>query len=249
MARIAWSRRLGVLFAFAIAVAIACVALGFWQIARLHQKQQFNAAVSSGLAEGTRPLTDLVTADVDPDSVRFRRVTATGSYDAENQIELYGRTQDGRPGSHLLTPLVIDDDLALIVDRGWIPFGADPSEAPPPSGRVEIEGVLFASEGGPPGQVGAANERLDTLARVDLARIQAQLPYRVAPVYLLRQGGSTGQPGTLPVPAPLPELGQGPHLSYAVQWFIFAAIALVGFAIIALREGRESIAASAGDLG
>lgn len=249
MTRISWSRRLRTLLAIALIVAAVCVAFGIWQIARLHQKQQFNAAVRAGLTEAPRPLADLVPADVDPDSVRFRRVTATGTYDPENQVELYGRTQGGRPGSHLLTPLVTDDGLAVIVDRGWIPLGLDPSQETPPTGQVDIDGVLFGSEGDPPGQVGAATARVDTLVRVDLARIQAQLPYRIAPVYVLLQERTTTQPDELPLPAPLPELSEGSHLSYAVQWFTFATIALVGFVIVALREGRGSGATRADDLG
>jgi surfeit locus 1 family protein len=220
-----------------------------WQIARLHEKPQFNAAVRAGLGEPPRPLADLVPADVDPDSVRFRRVTATGTYDPENQVELYGRTQDGRPGSHLLTPLVTDYGLTVIVDRGWIPLGLDPSQETPPTGQVQVDGVLFASEGDPPGQVGSATERVDALVRVDLARIQDQLPYRIAPVYVLLQERMTTEPGELPLPAALPELSEEPHLSYALQWFTFATIAMVGFVIVALREGRGSNAAVADDLG
>lgn len=247
--QISWSRRLYTLLAIAMIVAAVCVAFGIWQIARLHQKQQFNAAVRAGLTAAPRPLADLVPADVDPDSVRFRRVTATGTYDPENQVELYGRTQDGRPGSHLLTPLVTDYGLTVIVDRGWIPLGLDPSQETPPTGRVQVDGVLFASEGDPPGQVGSATERVDTLVRVDLARIQDQLPYRIAPVYVLLQERMTTEPGELPLPAPLPELSEEPHLSYALQWFTFATIAMVGFVIVALREGRGSNAAVADDLG
>jgi surfeit locus 1 family protein len=224
--------------ATALIVSAACVALGIWQIARLHQKQQFNAAVRAGLAESPRPLEDLVSGQVDPDTVRFRRVTATGTFDAQNQVELYGRTQGGRPGSHLLTPLVSDDGSAVIVDRGWIPLGLDPTAKAPTTGHVEVEGVLFASEGDPPGRIGAATERVDTLVRVDLARIQTQLPYRIAPVYVLLQDRASTRSGELPIPAPLPELSEGPHLSYAVQWFSFATIALVGAAVVALREGR-----------
>lgn len=246
--RIRWSKRLRTLLAIALLVAMTCAALGTWQIARLHQKQQFNAAVLTGLAEAPRPFADLVSTDVDPDSVRYRRVTAMGSYDAANQIELYGRTQDGRPGSHLLTPIVMDDGSAVIVDRGWIPLDLDPTQESPPTGTVRIDGVLFASAGDPPGPVGVERERVDTLVRVDLARIQAQLPYRIAPVYILLQGGRTTEPGGFPVPAPLPELSEGPHLSYAVQWFTFATIALVGFMILALREERGSRETRADDL-
>ena len=249
MTRISWSRRLSALLAISLIVAAVCVALGIWQIARLHQEQQFNAAVREGLTESPRPLQDLVSTDVHPEAMRYRRVTATGTYDGGAQVELYGRTLDGRPGSHLLTPLVTGDGLAIIVDRGWIPLDLDRSEETPPAGQVEIEGVLFASEGDPPGQVGDPTERVDTLVRVDLERIQAQLPYPIAPVYMLLQAPTTADPGELLVPAPLPELSDGPHLSYALQWFTFATISLVGFVVVALREGRGSSTAGADDLG
>ena len=185
--------------------------------------------------------------------MRFRRVSATGTYDAENQVELYGRTQDGRPGSHLLTPLVTERRFGRSSSTadGYRSVWTR-SEETPPTGQVVVDGVLFASEGDPPGKVGEATERVDTvdtLVRVDLARIQAQLPYRIAPVYVLLQERTTSDPEEPPLPAPLPELSEGPHLSYAVQWFTFATIALVGFVIVALREGRESSAARADDLG
>jgi surfeit locus 1 family protein len=237
------------LLAISSIVAAVCVALGIWQIARLHQEQQFNAAVRAGLAESPRPLHDLVSTDVHPEAVRYRRVSATGTYDGAAQVELYGRTLRGRPGSHLLTPLMTDDGLTIIVDRGWIPLDLDRSEETPPAGQVEIDGVLFASEGDPPGPVGDATERVDTLVRVDLARIQAQLPYPIAPVYMLLQAPTTGNPDELPVPTPLPHLSDGPHLSYAVQWFTFATIALIGFVILALREGRGSSATRANGMG
>jgi len=246
--RISWSKRLSTLFAATLIVTLTCVALGIWQIARLHQKQQFNKGMRASLAADPRPAPELLSADVDPDAVRFTRVDARGTYDAENQVELYGRTQDGRPGSHLLTPLLVEGGLAVIVDRGWIPVDPEPSWKTPPLGQVEVTGVLFASEGDPPGQVGAASERVDTLVHVDLAQIQAQLPYPIAPVYVLLQGPALDG-AELPVPAPLPELSEGPHLSYALQWFTFAVIAQVGFAILARREGRESRGTRADELG
>jgi SURF1 family len=101
--------------------------------------------------------------------------------------------------------------------------------------------VLFSSEGDPPGPVGSSPEPTTTMSRVDLARIQAELPYPIAPVYLLLQDQSPAQAEGLPVPAPLPELSEGPHLSYAIQWFIFSLIGLIGYPIILRRQayGRD----------
>ena len=184
MTGIAWSKRLVKLLAVALVVATTCVALGIWQIARLHQKQQFNAAVRAGMSASPAPVETLLPTGVDPDAVRYHRAEATGTYDTANEFVLYGRTQNSQAGNHMLTPLRLADGSAILVDRGWVPLNVDqPGTAAvaPPAGEVDVEGVLFASEGDPPGAVGGADTRETTLARVDLATIQSQLPYAIAP--------------------------------------------------------------------
>jgi len=239
--RIAWSKRLVKLLAVAVLVIATCISLGIWQIARLHQKQQFNAAVTAGLSRSPAPVSTLLPAGVDPAAVRYRKAEATGTYDVAHEVVLYGRTQADQAGNHLLTPLELDDGGAILVDRGWVPLEIDePGSAPaaPPTGEVTVTGVLFASEGDAPGPIGTASFNT-IMGRVDLARIQAQLPYRIEPVYLLLQGQTPAQTGGLPAPSPLPELSEGPHLSYAIQWFTFAGIALVGLVVLARREDDE----------
>ena len=184
MTRIAWSKRLVKLFAVALLIATTCLALGIWQIARLHQKRQFNAAVRAGLSAPPAPAETLLPDGVDPEAVRYRRVEATGTYDTAHEFVLYGRTQDSDAGNHLLTPLRFPDGRSILVDRGWVPLAVDSPGAAsvaPPSGEVHVEGVLFASEGDPPGAAGRAGGTETTLAKLDLASIQAQLPYRIAP--------------------------------------------------------------------
>ena len=252
MAGIVWSKRLATLIASALLVAVTCIALGIWQIARLHQKQQFNAAVRAGLAEQRAPVEAVLSDGVDPDTVRFRRVEANGTYDTDHGFVLYGRTQDSQAGNHLLTPLLLTDGHAILVDRGWVPLDIDEPGAPeaaPPAGAVDVEGVLFPTEGDPPGAVDAGGPAETTLSSVDLRAIQAQLPYPIAPSYLLLRTQTPAQPEGLPVPSPLPELSDGPHLGYAIQWFTFAVIAMAGFVVLALREGRDPRAADDGAVG
>ncbi len=242
MTRIAWSKRLVKLFAVALLIATTCLALGIWQIARLHQKRQFNAAVRAGLSAPPAPAETLLPDGVDPEAVRYRRVEATGTYDTAHEFVLYGRSQDSDAGNHMLTPLRFPDGRSILVDRGWVPLAVDSPGAAsvaPPSGEVHVEGVLFASEGDPPGAAGQAGGTETTLAKLDLASIQAQLPYRIAPDYLLLQQQAPAQSTPFPAPAPLPELSEGPHLSYALQWFTFAATAIGGFIVLALREGPD----------
>jgi surfeit locus 1 family protein len=242
MTGIAWSKRLVKPLVAAILVATTCVALGIWQIARLHQKQQFNAAVRAGLAAPPAAIDTLLPEGVDPEAVRYRRVEATGTFDTAHELILYGRTQRSQAGNHMLTPLRLDDGRAILVDRGWVPLDVDQPGAAavaPPPGDVHVEGVLFSSDGGPPGVVGGAAVRESTFAKIDLEAIQSQIPYAIAPVYLLLRRQTPAQPDRFPRPAPLPELSEGPHLGYAVQWFSFAAIAAAGFVVLALRDTRD----------
>jgi surfeit locus 1 family protein len=245
MTGIAWSKRLVKLLAVALVVAATCVALGIWQIARLHQKQQFNAAVRAGMSASPAPVETLLPAGVDPDAMRYHRAEARGTYDTGNEFVLYGRTQNSQAGNHMLTPLRLADGGAILVDRGWVPLNVDQPGAAavaPPAGEVDVEGVLFASDGDPPARWWSGHPET-TLAKVDLAKIQSQLPYPIAPDYLLLQQQTPAQPGGSPVPAPLPTLTEGPHLGYAIQWFTFAIIALAGFVILARREGRDESSA------
>ncbi len=239
MTGIAGSRRLVKLLIVALLVVATCVALGIWQIARLHQKQQFNDALVAGLAAPAAPLDRLLTAGADPDALRYRRVEATGTYDMEHEFVLYGRTQDSQAGNHLLTPLRLSDGGAILVDRGWVPLNVDTpgaAVAAPPTGEIRVRGVLFSSEGGAPGEEEPSEAGATTIAELDLTAIRSRLPYPIAPLYLLLQEQSPSQPEELPRAAPLPEPSDGPHLSYAVQWFTFAIIAVVGMVVLARRE-------------
>jgi surfeit locus 1 family protein len=112
--------------------------------------------------------------------------------------------------------------------------------AAPPSGPVDVVGVLLRSEGGLPGSIGAGSTTDGALAKIDLTRIQSELPYRIAPVYLLLRTQSPGQPGPLPRPGRLVPLSNGPHLGYAIQWFTFAFIAVAGFVILARRDAEPA---------
>jgi surfeit locus 1 family protein len=236
-------RRTATVIAWVAVVALVCVALGIWQLARLQQKRDRNDALRAGLASAPLPIDGRFPGGTDPEALRYRRARASGTYDPAHELVLYGRTQDDQAGNHLLTPLVLQDGTAIVVDRGWVPLAMEHPPVPqarPPAGRVGVEGVLLGSEGGLPGDGGRSTAAVTTLSRLDLATLQAQLPYPIAPVYLLLGSQAPGQSTELPRPAPLPELSEGPHLSYAIQWFSFAAIAIVGGVILIRRDRRSA---------
>src|SRR5439155_21931636 len=85
-----------------------------------------------------------------------------------------------------------------------------------------------------------ATGHLATIARIDVPRLRAQLPYAVYPLYLLLQSQQPPQRGTYPVPVTLRPLDEGPHLAYAIQWFLFGGIAVATYGALMRRTARSS---------
>jgi len=229
-----------VLVALAVAVMVE---LGFWQLRRLHSVREDNARVRAHLTEPVVPIEAVLGSDLA--SAVYRSVSATGRYDRVSEILLRNRSFNGDPGSHLLTPLRLADGRAVIVDRGWIPLGISAQEEeqarPPVLETVTVTGVLFPSERKsafapsiPP------SGRVTTVPRVDVARIAKQLDYPVAPLYMRLGSQMPPQQGNLPEPPGLPDLSEGPHLSYAVQWFIFATLAFGTYVAVLRRDVRRA---------
>lgn len=196
----------------AVVVAALCIGAGVWQLNRLAQRRARNAALAVRLA--LPPLE--LRAGVSADSARQRRVVAAGVYDFSRERTWPGRSVDGTPGVALITPLRLADGVEVLVDRGWVPspdaFHVEHAAYREPD-SVTIEGVAFVPPRG----------RGD----VDPAGF---LPFVVQVETPVASGG-------LPRRWPRRALDNGPHLSYAIQWFSFAVIALVGTAVL-IRKGR-----------
>lgn len=214
-----------------LATAAAMIRLGFWQLARLDQRRTSNDLIRANLQ---RPPLDLnqLPSELDP-ADEFRPVRAAGTFDYEQTFTLISRSHEGQPGVHLVTPLLLSgSDRTVLVNRGWIPYpeqGLNERIRYQVKGAVEIEG--FARFPEPPGGLILVLASPDPESRafrtLDIQAMSKLLPYNVLPFYL-QQRGKVAQAGPQPEPAGAPELGEGPHLGYAVQWFSFAAIALVG---------------------
>jgi surfeit locus 1 family protein len=220
-----------ILIAASVIVAATCIRLGFWQLDRLHGRREVNAILQARGGAPERRITD-----VPGEELPYSPVRATGTYDPSHEWILSGRTTaDGQPGNHVLTPLELGDGTAVVVDRGWVPIEVTgvpvTGTAAAPGGRVAVTGVAM-----PPDETAPASPAPSIVTRVDLAR--AGLPYRLLPVYVLLQTQAPTQ--QLPIPAPPPTFDEGPHLSYAIQWFAFATIAIVGCIVLLARDrGRE----------
>ena len=223
-------------------LVVVMMNLGFWQLRRLDEKRDFNALVRARQAEASVPIESLAGADAD--DIAYRAADATGEYDTAHEVMVRGRSLHEQPGVWVLTPLMLDDGSAVVVNRGWIPTQGVPDHVPedaaPPDRPVSITGIVMKTQTrGRFGPKDPTSGTLTDLARADIERLQQQVPYDLAPVYLQLDEQRPGQASGMPEPLGPPELTEGPHLGYAVQWFIFSAIAVGGYPMILRRKARD----------
>jgi cytochrome oxidase assembly protein ShyY1 len=221
-----------------IAAIVAMINLGFWQLRRLDERREFNDQVATRIDLPPEPLDEVVVAGTDPEAVEWRSVEAEGTYLPDEQFVVVNRSQGGLAGELVVTPLELADGRILLVERGFVPL--DTEAAPAPTGEVEIVGRLRPSQERRRGQLSdPAEGDLTEVQRVDIDRLADQLPGSVAPMYVELVSSTPAETPPFPAPIELPELSEGPHLSYAVQWFIFSLCVAVGW-VLAVRHSIRS---------
>ncbi len=231
------------------ALIVLAVVLGFWQKSRYDEETARQEQIDARAAAEPVPYDEVVDpaaspAEVDPD-VEFTRVQVTGRYDTDAEVAILNRSLGGSPGAWLLTPLVRDDGTAVPVLRGWIQY--DPSgtqvdfpEVAPPEGEVTVTGVLQLTQvRGSLGPVDAEDGTLQAMARVDLDRFAEQLDQPLAPAWVMLDGQDPPQPGELPAVVEVTASEASQNFGYMVQWWIFAAIGLIGYPLILRRVARN----------
>lgn len=216
-----------------IAGILLMVNLGLWQLRRLDERQAFNDQVTSRIDVPPAPLDDVLVG-ADPDDVEWRSVEVSGRYLPDEELRVVNRSQGGIAGDMIVTPLQLDDGRILLVERGFAPLDTDVAAAP--TGPVDIVGRLRPSQERRRGQLSdVATGDLTEAQRLDIARLAPQLPGPPVPMYVELTSSAPAEQGPYPQPVVVPELGAGPHLSYAVQWFIFSAAVALGW-VLAVRK-------------
>jgi cytochrome oxidase assembly protein ShyY1 len=218
-----------------VAAIVTMINLGFWQLGRLDERQAFNAVVEERYDAPPLPLDELLTVDADPDDVEWRPVTASGTYLPDGMILIANRSQGGRAGTNLVVPMQLSDGRILLVNRGFLPLSVDTGPDVPAT-DVEIVGRLRRSQERRLGQLSDSTDgELEIAQRVDIERLAAQMPGAVVAMYVDLIESVPPEVGGLPEPVARPTLGEGNHLSYAVQWFIFSTAIAVGW-VLAVRH-------------
>jgi surfeit locus 1 family protein len=230
---------------FAIATALIFSRLGMWQLERLHERRARNEAIAARLHTPALQL-----AQLPPDSAgaHWRRALVTGSYDFDHQIVLSGRTHDGSPGVQIITPLHPEGGgPAVLVNRGWVysPDAASVELAKwdePPHARVVgyVEDFVHDGQG-----VARLPSHPNAWRRLDAKELESAFPFPIAPYYVVALDSLAtyriehGLPTSTPVRLEIPVMDDGPHMNYAIQWFTFAVVALVGVGTLIAQDLRR----------
>ncbi|WP_164863523.1 SURF1 family protein [Agromyces sp. LHK192] len=231
--------------ALVVVFAIACCALGTWQLNRRAEALTEVARIDANYDAQPEPVAAALPdpARFDPDE-RWQVVAISGEYLADEEVVIRNRPFEGASGFEVVTPMRLDDGTVFFVDRGWIPQDSDgrPSAYEPPErGHVEVTARLKAGEGTIHGRT-ASGDELATIDLDELADRVGEPSYTGAYGILVQTGADANEP---PLAAARPIRDEGPHLSYALQWFVFALLGFIGLAWAANQERKGLAEASA----
>jgi cytochrome oxidase assembly protein ShyY1 len=231
-----WARW-ALLTAFVLAFGTACAFLGNWQLDRLHTRRERNVSTVHNEEQAVRPYTDVFTRTI-TDADQWQRVSATGTFDGAHQYVLRYRSTSDIDGYEVVTPLRTATGTVL-VDRGIVSVtNGDqiPTTAPaPPPGEVTVVGHVRRDE---EGKRSARTPVNGSMRLIDSQSIAATLPYPVVDGYIGLLTVDPPQDAAFR-PIALPEISDGPHFWYAVQWFMFAGIGLTGVVVFIRGDLRE----------
>lgn len=226
-----------IFFFVVILLAWAAWRLGEWQFHRLEDRKVRNTIVERNEKRDPVPVTDVMAAGGSLSAGdEWKRVTASGTYAVEDTVVVRYRTREGAAGVDVVVPLELSDGSSVLVDRGWFATqnrGATPDDVPaPPAGEVTIEGWVRLDATGDSTQVTDQSTRA-----INSGEIGEALDRELVSGFVdLRS--ETPAPDVELLPVELPELDNGPHFFYGLQWWFFGLLALFGFGYLVYDEAR-----------
>ncbi|WP_238163037.1 SURF1 family protein [Kribbella capetownensis] len=229
-----------------LVLAGVCVELGRWQLHRLDDRKARNDVTRANLAAPPAPIDQIVGAQgLVGDQHAWRTAVVTGRYDASQQIVLRYRNVDDRPGFEIVTPLILSNGKAVLVDRGFLARqGAElaPGHIPAvPTGEVSITGRLRRSERG--GSTNGGTPDNGTARLINGPDFAKALGLNLYDGYLTvdkQEPANDPDFGAFPGP----EIDDGPHFFYALQWFFFALLAIGGLVYFSRQDSRGDTSSS-----
>ncbi|WP_255952688.1 SURF1 family cytochrome oxidase biogenesis protein [Streptomyces odontomachi] len=250
MYRFLLSRQWVILTLVALVLIPVMIRLGFWQLHRHEHRVAQNQLISDALGAPPVPAERLTSPGhaVSHDEL-YRRVTATGTYDTAHEVVVRRRTNaDEQVGFHVLTPLDLRDGRVLLVNRGWIPANgaqtAFPKIPAPARGEVTVTGRLMADETTAASGIKDVKGLPDRQVMLINSAQQAETLGRQVLGGYIEQTTPTPKGDTPELIPPPDHSSIGPHMAYAIQWWLFSAGVPVGWVVLARRERRDRAAAA-----
>ncbi|MDO5677979.1 MAG: SURF1 family protein [Propionibacteriaceae bacterium] len=219
-----------------IMLAITFVQLGRWQLDRLDQRRDRNANVVAHESEPVRPYQELMNREIG-DQDQWYRVSATGEY-LPQQFQVRYRSLDGAYGSEVLGVLKTDEGEHLLVNRGFLPRqGAAPTAELPPTlpGTVSIVGFVQRNQ---QGDDVAMTPHEGQLRLINSESIGASMGIELVNGYVSVLESTPADSSEL-TPLGRPSLDEGSHFSYALQWFAFTVIGVIGLVVLIRGDIRD----------
>lgn len=243
-------------FALLVIFAIACVYLGNWQFERRAEARAEIDRIDLNYDSDPVPLAEEVPdrSVFNEDKQKWQQVTVTGEY-LDTIILARNRPGPGSVGSDMIVPFKTNDGKVFFVDRGWVNVDGAQSESEDsaaremamaslpsvPAGQIELTARLRASEPEIPGRT-SDGMTVASIQSSEIARVTGTQANAYLETYgmLVKEASLDGEEiatehGTLPA---RPERDEGPHLSYALQWYVFIIIAGIGVTYAARQEYR-----------
>lgn len=216
-------------------LAGSMVFFGFWQLDRLDQRRERNATIEANITEQVVPARQ-VTGDATDE---WRRVAVTGTYVSSSQVSIINRSQDNVAGDNLAAAIRTSDNKFFLVNRGFVPLTV--SSRSLPSEEVTVMGYIrFTQTRGTLGAVDSTAPGTKEFQRFDLPLIRQAIGLDINTRFLIQLAEETPPPKTtFPAPVPLPIIDEGPHFSYAIQWFFFSVVAMTGWGVVVIRALRR----------
>ncbi|MCH2416709.1 MAG: SURF1 family protein [Acidimicrobiales bacterium] len=219
---------------FVVALLVSTVNLGFWQLRRFDERKANNAQIMETTGRESVAVNNLSIDKLDK-TQSYTPATARGTFDEDRQVYLINRSRDGVPGVEVINSFTLETDPVsyVVVNRGYLPrkvFNEGESEIWKPSSKVlEIEGFIM---------IPFLDGKLqgDEINRIDIDLLSDEWGVSLLPIYLQQNQQTSND---WPVQMKPPELTEGSHLSYAVQWFIFTLIGLVGYPLVLRRVAAD----------
>jgi surfeit locus 1 family protein len=226
--------KLRLFVALAVLSAAIFIRLGIWQLHRLDERRARNALVISRLDSAA---VDPRALPKDTALARFRLVRVVGVPDYEHELIYAARTHNGSPGVNLLTPVrLAGTDTAVLLDRGWVYSGDGASVDQAKWHERDSSFIGYAEE--LPGVGGTTYAtRPKIIARLSYPVVAKALPYPILPMYVVVISDSATAADRV-ARLGVPPLDEGPHFNYALQWFAFAVVALVGAGVV-VKQARS----------